>query len=106
MRRERIFARDDYRCVYCGERFEPEALTVDHVQPRMRGGDHSGGNLVTACGGCNARKGGLRLADFLRADPVAREHFFTLATPHIWPRILRTVRDELDRPVPPDVRPR
>jgi 5-methylcytosine-specific restriction endonuclease McrA len=97
LRREQIFARDDYQCVYCGERFESAALTVDHVQPRMRGGDRSGGNLVTACGGCNARKGGLRLSQFLRDDPVARQHFFALAAPHVWPRILRTVAEELDR---------
>jgi 5-methylcytosine-specific restriction endonuclease McrA len=98
LRREQIFARDEYQCVYCGERFEPALLTVDHVQARMSGGDRSGGNLVTACGACNARKGSMRLADFLRADAVAREHFFRLAEPHVWPRILRTVRDELDRP--------
>ena len=95
MRREQIFARDEYQCVYCGERFEPELLTVDHVQPRMRGGDRSGGNLVTACGGCNARKGSLRLAEFLRADAVARAHFFRLARPHVWPRILRAVEEEM-----------
>jgi 5-methylcytosine-specific restriction endonuclease McrA len=98
LRREQIFARDDFQCVYCGEHYEPEALTVDHVQPRMRGGDRSGGNLVTACGACNARKGGQRLADFLRGDPTAREHFFTLAAAHVWPRILRTVVEELARP--------
>ena len=97
MRREQIFARDDYQCVYCGERYEPETLTVDHVQPRMRGGDRSGGNLVTACGACNARKGGMRLAEFLQADASAREHFFRLAAGHVWPRILRTVRDDLAR---------
>ena len=97
MRREQIFARDDFQCVYCGERFEPDALTVDHVQPRTRGGDRSGGNLVTACGGCNARKGALRLAEFLGANSEAREHFFTLAAPHVWPRILRTVDAELAR---------
>ena len=95
MRREQIFARDDYQCVYCGERFEPEALTVDHVHPRMRGGDRSGGNLVTACGGCNVRKGSLRLAEFLRSDETARAHFFALAAPHVWPRILRAVEEEL-----------
>ena len=95
MRREQIFARDDYHCVYCGERFEPEALTVDHVQPRMRGGDRSGGNLVTACGGCNVRKGSLRLAEFLRSDEVARSHFFALAARHVWPRIMRAVEEEL-----------
>ena len=81
--------------MYCGEQFEPAALTVDHVQPRMRGGDASGGNLVTACGGCNARKGSLRLAEFLRDDAVAREHFFRLAAGHVWPRILRTVEEDL-----------
>lgn len=97
MRREQIFARDDYQCVYCGERFEPAALTVDHVQPKMSGGDRSGGNLVTACGGCNARKGALRLSRFLRDDPVARTHFFALAARHVWPRILRTVAEEIDQ---------
>jgi hypothetical protein len=61
----------------------------------MRGGDRSGGNLVTACGGCNARKGSLRLAEFLRSDAVAREHFFARAAAHVWPRILRTVHEEL-----------
>jgi len=67
------------------------------VQPRMRGGDRSGGNLVTACGACNARKGSMRLAEFLRVDEVARGHFFRLATSHVWPRILRTLREDLDR---------
>jgi 5-methylcytosine-specific restriction endonuclease McrA len=95
LRREQIFARDHFQCVYCGERFEPEALTVDHVQAKMRGGDRSGGNLVTACEGCNARKAGLRLADFLRADAAARAHFFALATQHVWPRILRALEEEL-----------
>jgi len=97
LRREQIFARDEYRCVYCGERFEPDLLTVDHVQPRMRGGDRSGGNLVTACGACNARKGSLRLAEFLRADEVARGHFFRLAAGRVWPRILRTLEEDLNR---------
>jgi 5-methylcytosine-specific restriction endonuclease McrA len=97
LRREQIFARDDHRCAYCGEQFEPELLTVDHVQPRMRGGDQSGGNLVTACGACNARKGGLRLADFLRTDPAARAQFFAHAARHVWPRILRAVEEELGK---------
>ncbi len=98
MRRGQIFARDDFQCVYCGERFEPEALTVDHVQPRMRGGDRSGGNLVTACGACNARKAGTRLADFLRVDANARHNFLALAAAHVWPRILRDVKEELAGP--------
>ena len=99
MRREQIFARDEFRCAYCGEQFEAGLLTVDHVQPRMRGGDGSGGNLVTACSACNARKGGLRLADFLGANADARRHFFTHAARHVWPRILRVLEEDLAKGV-------
>jgi hypothetical protein len=28
---------------------------------------------------------------------VARQHFFALAARHVWPRILRTVAEELER---------
>ena len=94
MRREDVFARDDCRCVYCGQQFEPDLLSVDHVQPRVRGGDRSGGNLVTACGGCNTLKGHRRLADFLTAEPEARANFFRLAR-HVWERHLRAVREEM-----------
>ncbi len=96
MRRERIFARDRYRCVYCGQLFPEEELTVDHVQPRVRGGDRSGGNLVTACRGCNTIKAHRTLAQFLAADARTRENFFALAT-HVWPRHLRAVAEEVDR---------
>lgn len=92
--RAELFARDGWRCVYCGEVFPEEALSVDHVQPRVRGGDNSGGNVVTACGGCNLRKGHQRLADFLAADPVARANFRQYAR-HVWPRHLRTLEEEL-----------
>ena len=94
MRREEVFARDDYRCVYCGQRFEAAQLSADHVQPRARGGDRSGGNLVTACGACNTLKGHRRLADFLAAVPSARVNFFALAR-HVWPRHLRAVVEEM-----------
>lgn len=90
-----MFARDGYRCVYCGEAFPPEALSVDHVQPRARGGDHSAGNLVTACGACNTRKGHRRLAEFLADEPGAARHFFRLARAHVWRRHLDAVEHEM-----------
>lgn len=95
MRREEVFARDAYRCVYCGQPFPAEELTVDHVQPRVRGGDNSGGNVVTACGGCNALKGHRRLSEFLRAEPTAHHHFFRLAAGKVHTRHLRAVEEEL-----------
>jgi len=96
VKRNEIFERDEYCCVYCGARFPTEELTLDHVQPRMRGGDHSEGNLVTACRACNTLKGGRRLSEFLYANPAARLHFFQRAT-RVWPRLLRDLHDELDR---------
>jgi len=95
MKRLRIFERDAYRCVYCGQQFPIEELTIDHVEPRVRGGDRSDGNLVTACRGCNTLKGHRRLSDFLVAEEVARVNFFRLAI-HVWPRILRALREEMD----------
>jgi 5-methylcytosine-specific restriction endonuclease McrA len=92
MRREQIFERDDYRCVYCGAVFPADQLTVDHVQARVRGGDRSGGNLVTACSGCNTAKGHRRVGDFLRENASARANFFRYAV-HLWPRLVRGVRE-------------
>jgi 5-methylcytosine-specific restriction endonuclease McrA len=97
MRRDEIFQRDRYRCVYCGEVFPAEELTVDHVQARVRGGDRSGGNLVTACTGCNTAKAHRRIGDFLRDDDAARTNFFRYAL-HVWPRLLRAIREAIERP--------
>jgi 5-methylcytosine-specific restriction endonuclease McrA len=50
--RRGVFARDEHRCQYCGERAE----TLDHVVPRSRGGGHTWDNVVAACRPCNVRK--------------------------------------------------
>ena len=56
-----LFARDGYRCLYCGRhRVElrgREFLTRDHVIPASRGGGNVWENVVTACSPCNNRKG-------------------------------------------------
>lgn len=51
-----VFRRDNFTCQYCGTR--SSHLTIDHLVPRHRGGEHSWDNLVAACPGCNLRKGG------------------------------------------------
>lgn len=88
--RERVFGRDQCHCVYCGQVFPAEQLTLDHVEPRMRGGDNSEGNLVTACRTCNARKAGASAWAFLSANPTERANFLRLAT-GVWPRLRRAV---------------
>lgn len=55
-----LFARDRYRCQYCGRahnEFKPrESLTRDHLVPLSRGGTNDWTNVVTACSTCNTRK--------------------------------------------------
>jgi 5-methylcytosine-specific restriction endonuclease McrA len=90
--REAVFARDGYRCVYCAGVYPPEQLSLDRVQPRLRGGDGSAGNLVTACRACNARKGSLPAWAFLAALPEERANFLRYATA-VWPRLRRAVEE-------------
>jgi len=48
-----VFARDGYVCTYCGGE---EDLSLDHMQPWSRGGQHTLENLVVACRTCNSSK--------------------------------------------------
>ena len=55
-----LFARDGYRCMYCGrhrsEFKNREFLTRDHVLPISSGGGNTWENVVTACSSCNNKK--------------------------------------------------
>ena len=52
----RLFRRDDYMCLYCGEELPPRLLTRDHVVPLSAGGTDEWENVVAACRPCNQRK--------------------------------------------------
>lgn len=52
--RDRLYAKFDYRCAYCGFRLK---LTLDHVVPVSKGGRDIESNLVPACQSCNSSKG-------------------------------------------------
>jgi 5-methylcytosine-specific restriction enzyme A len=43
-------------CHYCGNKFPPEELTMDHLIPLNRGGRSIKANLVPACKECNNKK--------------------------------------------------
>ena len=84
--RRALFARDGWRCVYCGT--GGGRLTLDHVVPRSRGGDSVWENVVTACAPCNHRKGNRLLDEVkmeLRYSPRAPAPvlFIRLAAPKI-----------------------
>ncbi len=83
--RRALFARDGWRCVYCGN---GGRLTLDHVVPRSRGGESVWENVVTACATCNHHKGNRTLEEArmeLRVKPRAPAPvlFIHLAAPKI-----------------------
>jgi 5-methylcytosine-specific restriction endonuclease McrA len=55
--RKNILLRDRNTCQYCGTVLSASDLTLDHVNPRSRGGTSTWENLVACCHECNRRKG-------------------------------------------------
>tara|TARA_Y100000590_G_scaffold353177_1_gene405991 strand:- start:1293 stop:1832 length:540 start_codon:yes stop_codon:yes gene_type:complete len=51
-----IFARDNFACQYCNT--TKKKLTIDHIVPKSKNGDHSWDNVTTACTDCNHKKAG------------------------------------------------
>lgn len=63
-------ARDNGLCGYCGKTGE----SIDHIQPRSRGGTHTWENVVLACKRCNGAKADKLLTELdwkLRTKPYA-----------------------------------
>lgn len=55
-------------CHYCGGKFRPQELTMDHLVPLARGGKSTKGNLVPACKACNTKKKYLLAFEFEAAS--------------------------------------
>lgn len=91
-RKRKILELYGFRCVYCAAVLPADELTVDHVEPRAKGGDHSEGNLVACCRGCNREKAGLAAWAFLATRPVQRTNFLRYAH-GVWPRLRRAVEE-------------
>lgn len=54
--RASVYARDNYKCGYCGIKCKAEQLTYDHVIPRSQGGQTNWTNITSCCYACNAKK--------------------------------------------------
>ncbi|MEW5945034.1 MAG: HNH endonuclease [bacterium] len=92
--RTNVFLRDRYVCQYCGGQHPAASLTLDHVIPRSEGGITCWENVVTACRGCNVKKGdhtpedaGMKLLRKPRA-------------PHYFPTLNMHLREEWERYLP------
>ena len=75
-----VFLRDNYTCQYCG--LQTKELTIDHVLPKVKGGQTVWTNVVACCKRCNNKKG----------DRSVKEMDFTLARQPKEPRFLPYLR--------------
>lgn len=93
-RRQRIYARDRNRCVYClNGPHNSHTLTLDHVIPLEYGGTHHHANLVTACYSCNSKKQARSMRAFL---------LYLRRLGHDTDEIGRRIRNALRRTLPKD----
>ena len=53
-------------CAYCGEHYDINQLTLDHVRPKSMGGEDLTSNLVPACQKCNQDKGSSNWLQWMR----------------------------------------
>ena len=53
------------RCYYCGKKFPPAELTMDHIVAISRGGKSSRGNVVPSCKSCNNDKKAMTPVDII-----------------------------------------
>lgn len=85
--RKEVLRRDHYTCQYCGSK---KHLTLDHIIPRSRGGQHTWDNVVTACERCNSKKGDRILQEVgmhLCAKPKAPIHPTVAFAEQFWSEV-------------------
>ncbi len=78
--RTNILLRDRNTCQYCGVVLNSGELTLDHVQPRSRGGLSTWENLVACCHNCNRRKGNHLLNELTEMKLLREPRPFSLHT--------------------------
>jgi 5-methylcytosine-specific restriction endonuclease McrA len=78
--RKNILLRDRNTCQYCAIVLTAGELTLDHVQPRSRGGLSTWENLVACCHACNRRKGNQLLHELDEMQLLREPRPFSLHT--------------------------
>ena len=91
--KQQVFKRDGHICALCGT--DEGDMHIDHIIPRVIGGDHSLENLRVLCAACNLRKGA-------RSDRV---FLGRLATPSVSPASLSVTESSVVQDSPFKTRP-
>lgn len=73
-----VFKKYNFTCQYCGRKSPDVILELDHVVPKVEGGDDREENLTCSCWECNRGKGGRHLGAEI-SDNGILEQTLTLA---------------------------
>ena len=64
-KRHAVFMKTYYHCAYCGKILsDVDDLTIDHKNPKAKGGTDELDNLVGCCKSCNQMKADKTVAEF------------------------------------------
>ena len=80
----RTLNRHGGRCFYCGT---TARMSMDHVVPISRDGQHSIGNVLPACIGCNSSKGHRTIMEWRLGRSVRRARVTSAAAQHRRPDV-------------------
>lgn len=71
--RFKILERDNFTCIYCGNKSTEAKLHIDHIIPYSRGGETTIHNLATACSDCNLGKKARKLSSEQQILEIVRK---------------------------------
>lgn len=60
----KVYVKTKGKCAYCGEELKEGEITIDHIQPKSKGGCNNADNLFLCCKSCNSRKKNRTLKEF------------------------------------------
>ena len=75
-RRLAIYMRDNFSCCYCGCSLknieDPKGIALDHLLPRVAGGNNDSTNLITVCRSCNSKRSDRPWVDYATGGAIDR----------------------------------
>jgi hypothetical protein len=77
-KRRRIYISQDGVCYYCGRKTVFEYFTIDHLNPKCRGGSNKNDNIVGCCDNCNRSKGNMNLVEFVETNYLKEDRRIAL----------------------------
>jgi len=60
----KVYVKTHGKCAYCGDELNTNDYSIDHIQPKSKGGGNNDGNLFLCCKSCNSRKKNRTLNEF------------------------------------------